>query len=145
MWHSLFPCQPGAASEISLILAKSKGIVYNEHRKSTHSKADAPKRDYLPLNERRLSCGPDRRGIIFFACSSYLCRERQATPQSSFQRTSAEPIFHPRLLLQLLQTTFFLLLPCIPKLQNICNPCAGLAIPIRIGSMCHLFIYSPVI
>ena len=92
MWHSLFPCQPGAASEISLILAKSKGIVYNERRKSTHSKADAPKRDYLPLNERRLSCGPDRRGIIFFACSSYLCRERQATPQSSCQRTLAEPI-----------------------------------------------------
>ena len=39
------------------MLAKSKGIVYNEHRKSTHSKADAPKRDYLPLNERHLSCG----------------------------------------------------------------------------------------
>ncbi|WP_416389446.1 DUF6783 domain-containing protein [Otoolea muris] len=81
------------SSEISLILAKSKGIVYNEHRKSTHSKADAPKSSYLPLNERRLSCGSDRRGIIFFTCSSYLCRERQATPQSSCQRTSAKPIF----------------------------------------------------
>ena len=92
LWHSLFPCQPGAASEISLMLAKSRFIVYNERRKSTYSKADAPKRDYLPLNERRLFCGPDRSGIIFFACSSYLCRERQATPQSSCQRTLAEPI-----------------------------------------------------
>ena len=33
-----------AAVQISLILAKSKGIVYNERRKSTHSKADAPEK-----------------------------------------------------------------------------------------------------
>lgn len=44
---------------------------------STHSKVDAPKEIYLPLNERRLSCSADRGGIIFFSCFSY--RERQET------------------------------------------------------------------
>ncbi|NBI70305.1 hypothetical protein D3Z50_04345, partial [Clostridiaceae bacterium] len=46
--------QPGAAGEISLILAKSRGIVYNERRKSTHSKSGCSRIDYLPLSERRL-------------------------------------------------------------------------------------------
>ena len=36
------------------MLAKLRGIVYNERRKSTHSKADAPEMAYLPLSERRL-------------------------------------------------------------------------------------------
>jgi len=36
------------------MLAKLRGIVYNERRKSTHSKADAPEMAYLPISERRL-------------------------------------------------------------------------------------------
>ncbi len=66
MWHSLFSCQPRAASEISLIPAKFKGIVYNEHRKSTHSKADAPEKvTYLSM--RGASPVDQTGGALFFS------------------------------------------------------------------------------
>ena len=64
--HSLFPCQPGAAGEISLMLAKSKGIVYNERRKSTHSKADAPEK-VTYLSVRGASPVDQTGGALFFS------------------------------------------------------------------------------
>ena len=66
MQHSLFPCQPGADGEISLILTKFKDIVYNERRKSTHSKADAPEK-VTYLSVRGASPVDQTGGALFFS------------------------------------------------------------------------------
>ena len=48
------------------MLAKSKGIVYNEHRKSTHSKADVPEKvTYLSM--RGASPVDQTGGALFFS------------------------------------------------------------------------------
>ena len=48
------------------MLAKSKGIVYNEHRKSTHSKADAPEK-VTYLSVRGASPVDQTGGALFFS------------------------------------------------------------------------------
>ncbi len=52
--------------ELSLILAKSKAIVYNKHRKSTHSKADAPEK-VTYLSVRGASPVDQTGGALFFS------------------------------------------------------------------------------
>ncbi len=48
------------------MLAKSKGIVYNERRKSTHSKADAPEK-VTYLSVRGASPVDQTGGALFFS------------------------------------------------------------------------------
>lgn len=49
---------------------------------STHSKVDAPKEIYLPLNERRLSCG--RTGeALFFSLVSLIEKGKKRDDQAS--------------------------------------------------------------